>query len=107
MENMADRDILSLLPEELEAVLQELGEPKFRAAQIFQWLSRGVRDFDGMTNLPKALRDKLKASFRLYRPRVLSKQVSSINFFETAGQIRPKVYRFYCRYKIKLSAFVW
>ncbi|MBO6040375.1 MAG: 23S rRNA (adenine(2503)-C(2))-methyltransferase RlmN, partial [Oscillospiraceae bacterium] len=31
------------------------------------------------TNLPKALRDKLKASFRLYRPRVLSKQVSSID----------------------------
>ena len=78
MENRTDKDILALLPEELEAELQELGEPRFRAAQIFQWLSRGVRDFDGMTNLPKSLREKLKANYRLYRPRVLSKQVSAI-----------------------------
>ena len=79
MENRTDKDILALLPEELEAELQELGEPRFRAAQIFQWLSRGVRDLDGMTNLPKSLREKLKANYRLYRPRVLSKQVSAID----------------------------
>ena len=79
MENRTDKDILALLPEELEAELQELGEPRFRAAQIFQWLGRGVRDFDGMTNLPKSLREKLKANYRLYRPRVLSKQVSAID----------------------------
>lgn len=74
-----ERDILSMLPEEIEAELQGLGEPRYRAGQIFDWLSRGVRDFDGMSNLPKTLREKLKATYTLHRPRVLSKQVSGLD----------------------------
>ena len=54
------QDILSLLPEEIEAELTALGEAKFRAGQIFSWLHRGVRDFEEMTNLPMSLRVKLK-----------------------------------------------
>ena len=73
------KDILSLLPEELEAEFAAMGEQKFRAAQVFQWLSRGVRDFDEMSNLSKALREKLKDRFFLYEPKVLSKQVSAID----------------------------
>ncbi len=73
------KDILSMLPQEIEAELAALGEPKYRAKQIFEWLGRGVRDFDGMTNLPGALREKLKAEYRLYKPKVLSKQVSKID----------------------------
>ncbi len=73
------KDILSLLPEELEAELAALGEAKFRAAQIFQWLGRGVRDFEGMSNLSKELRQKLNDRFYLYEPKVLSKQVSAID----------------------------
>lgn len=74
-----DKDILSMLPQELEAELAAMGEPKYRAKQIFQWLSRGVRDFDDMTNLSKPLREKLKAKYRLYRPQILSKQVSALD----------------------------
>ncbi len=49
---------------ELENFLKELGEPKFRAGQIFEWLSRGVESFDEMTNISKATREKLsKVSF--------------------------------------------
>ena len=66
-----NKDILSLLPGEIEQELEALGEPKYRAGQIFTWLHRGVRDFDEMTNLPRALREKLKSEYRLYRPRVL------------------------------------
>ena len=73
------KDILSLLPEELEQEMERLGEPRFRAGQIFSWLHRGVRDFDGMTNLPKALREKCREEFSLYRPRVLKKQVSRLD----------------------------
>ena len=73
------KDILSLLPEELEAELAEMGEQRFRARQIFRWLSDGVRDFDAMSNLSKALREKLKERFFLYEPKVLSKQVSAID----------------------------
>ena len=49
-------------PEELEEEFAALGEPKFRAGQVFQWISRGVRDFDKMTNLSKPLREKLDAA---------------------------------------------
>ena len=73
------KDILSLLPEELEAEFVAMGEQKFRAGQVFQWLSRGVRDFDEMSNLSKALRGKLKERYFLYAPKVLSKQVSAID----------------------------
>ena len=73
------KDILSLLPEELEAEFVDMGEQKFRAGQVFQWLSRGVRDFDEMSNLSKALRGKLKERYFLYAPKVLSKQVSAID----------------------------
>ncbi len=76
---MMGKDILSMLPEEIELELQQLGEPKYRAKQIFSWLGRGVRDFDAMSDLPKPLRDKLGAEFDLYRPKVLSKQVSKLD----------------------------
>lgn len=48
-------------------------------AQIFKWLSEGVRDFDKMSNLPKALREKLRDGYELYEPKVLSKQVSKLD----------------------------
>ena len=73
------KDILSLLPEELEAEFVAMGEQKFRAGQVFQWLSRGIRSFDEMSNLSKALREKLKERYFLYVPKVLSKQVSAID----------------------------
>ena len=73
------KDILSLLPEELEAELAAMGEPKFRAAQVFQWLGRGVRDFEQMSNLSKDLRRKLAEHFFLFEPKVLSRQVSAID----------------------------
>ncbi len=79
MEENVKKDILALLPEELEAELALMGEPKFRAAQIFQWLGRGVRSFEGMSNLSKDLRAKLNDVFFLYEPKVLSKQVSAID----------------------------
>ncbi|MBQ3424316.1 MAG: 23S rRNA (adenine(2503)-C(2))-methyltransferase RlmN [Oscillospiraceae bacterium] len=73
------KDILSLLPGEIEEELVALGEPKFRAEQVFSWLHRGVRDFDEMTNLPRSLREKLRERFALYRPKVLKKQVSQLD----------------------------
>ena len=72
-------NILSMLPEEIESYFAEIGQPKYRAEQTFDWLSRGIRDFDDMQNLPKALRERLKQDFTLYRPKVLSKQVSKID----------------------------
>ena len=64
---------------EIEADFDALGEPKYRAKQVFEWLGRGVRDFEGMSNLPKALREKLKENYHLYAPKVLQKQVSKLD----------------------------
>ncbi len=73
----AKREIRSLLPEELEAELKALGEPSYRAQQVFSWLGKGVASFEEMTNLPAPLREKLADAFLLSRPEQLKKQVSA------------------------------
>lgn len=58
---MADKPILlDLTPEELRAYFVQLGQPAFRAGQVFGWLHRGV-PFCDMENLPKTLRETLAA----------------------------------------------
>ena len=57
---MAERiNLKDLQLNEMEKLLQDLGEPKFRAKQVFAWLYKGVDDFDGMTNVPASLKKKL------------------------------------------------
>lgn len=70
-------DIKAMLPDELAAALKQMGEPAYRAKQIFQWLTRGVSSFDEMTNLSKSLREKLNASFFIPTLKMLRKQVSA------------------------------
>lgn len=70
-------DIKSMTQEEMAALLTELGEPKFRAKQVFSWLHKGVRSFDEMGNLPKALRAKLAETCCLTPPVVERKQISA------------------------------
>lgn len=71
------KDIKAMLPDELAAALKEMGEPSYRAKQIFQWLTRGVSSFDEMTNLSKPLREKLKTVFFITTLKMLRKQVSA------------------------------
>ena len=71
--------IKSMLPEEIAADFELLGEPKYRAKQVFKWLYRGVGSFDDMSDLPKQLREKLKSEYSIYTPKVLKKQVSRID----------------------------
>ncbi|MGN0621155.1 MAG: 23S rRNA (adenine(2503)-C(2))-methyltransferase RlmN [Porcipelethomonas sp.] len=57
-------DILSLTLPELETEILMLGEKKFRAKQIFQWLHvKKVRDFSEMSNISLELRTKLSVKF--------------------------------------------
>ena len=70
------KDIKSMLPEEIEAELKAMGQPKFRAGQIFDWLSKGVQSFEEMTNLSKDLRAKLSEQFYISNLTCLNKQVS-------------------------------
>jgi 23S rRNA (adenine2503-C2)-methyltransferase len=45
--------------ERLDALLSEVGEPPFRAGQVWEWLARGCSSYEEMTNLPAALRERL------------------------------------------------
>ena len=72
-------DLKSMTLEEMGAYLKTGGEPAFRAKQIFTWLHRGAGSFEEMTNLSKALREKLAASCILYAPQVERRQVSSLD----------------------------
>ena len=68
-----------MLPDELSAALAALGEPPFRAKQIFKWLNTPVSSFEEMTNLPKSLREKLRERFTLYAPAAERKLVSRLD----------------------------
>ena len=70
-ENLKSRN----LPE-MEALFKEMGQPRFRAKQVYTWLHKGVRSYDEMTNLPKALRDTLSEQYPIYAPQVVRKQES-------------------------------
>ena len=61
---------------EIGAALKELGQPAFRAKQVFSWLHKGVRSYDEMTNLPKALRERLAETYPLHTPKVVRRQES-------------------------------
>ena len=69
-------NLKSLTQPELAEILQSLGQPKFRAKQVYTWLHKGVRSYDEMTNLPKALRDALAAQYPINAPKVVRKQES-------------------------------
>lgn len=72
-------DLKSMNMEELSSFLKELGEPAFRAKQVFQWMHRGAASFDEMSNLSKSLREKLSQQCYLTKPEVERKQVSAID----------------------------
>ena len=66
----------SMTQPELQNLLKELGQPAFRAKQLYIWLHKGVRSYDEMTNLPKALRDTLAEHYPLTTPKVVRRQES-------------------------------
>ena len=69
-------NLKSMTQPEIAAVLKEMGQPAFRAKQVYTWLHKGVRSYEEMTNLPKALREALQEKYPLYAPKVVRKQES-------------------------------
>ena len=61
---------------ELRGEFAELGEPAFRAGQVYSWMHRGARSFEEMTNLSKALRLRLAERYALTAPTAVRKLVS-------------------------------
>jgi 23S rRNA (adenine2503-C2)-methyltransferase len=60
------KDIRSFSKEELEALFLQMGEQRFRAKQVYEWLwQKGAQSFEEMTNLSKDLREKLSTSYSI------------------------------------------
>ena len=61
---------------ELAETIKALGQPPFRAKQVYSWLHKGVRSYEEMTNLPKNLRDRLGEDYPIQAPIVVRRQES-------------------------------
>jgi 23S rRNA (adenine2503-C2)-methyltransferase len=72
-------DIKSMTLEEITQACRDMGEPAFRGKQIFTWLHKGAASFDEMSNLSKALREKLKERYFITVPTVARKQMSKLD----------------------------
>ncbi len=71
-------NLLGLDLDGLKSFFAEIGEKPFRASQVMKWIHQfGVSDFDDMTNLSKALREKLKASCVIRVPEIVIDQTSN------------------------------
>ena len=71
-------NLLGLTQQEMEKFFDSIGEKRFRAGQVMKWIHHfGVDDFDAMTNVSKALREKLKACAEVRGPEVVSEDISS------------------------------
>ena len=65
-------NLLGLPLEKMEAFFLEIGEKRFRATQVMKWIHHyGVSDFDEMTNVGKALRERLKQVAEVRGPEVV------------------------------------
>ena len=67
---------LDLSPADWKEALSAMGEPAFRAGQVFSWLHKGV-DFSEMGNLPAALRQKLARTYDAQAVVIAEKFVSA------------------------------
>ncbi|NNN26414.1 MULTISPECIES: 23S rRNA (adenine(2503)-C(2))-methyltransferase RlmN [Pseudomonas] len=71
-------NLLGMTKPQLEEFFESIGEKRFRAGQVMQWIHHfGAVDFDAMTNVGKALREKLKAVAEIRPPEIVSQDISS------------------------------
>ncbi|MEE1314838.1 MAG: 23S rRNA (adenine(2503)-C(2))-methyltransferase RlmN, partial [Faecalimonas sp.] len=77
---MSKKDIRSYTIEELKIELENLGEKAFRAKQVYEWLHiKGADMFSEMSNLSKALREKLEDGYEISKVTMLERQVSKLD----------------------------
>ena len=70
-------DIKSMLMPEIGSVLKDLGQPSYRAKQIFTWLHKNnVSSYSGMTNIPKNLSALLEEKYPLRNCGIKRRQIS-------------------------------
>ena len=70
------RNIKAMTMAEISTVLKEMGQPAFRAKQVFTWLHKGVRSYEEMTNLPRDLQAELAQKYPIFPPEAVRRQES-------------------------------
>ena len=65
--------------DELKKYLKSIGEPSFRAEQIFEWLHKGAESYDEMTNISKSTRQKLNENTYVSTLKIREKYVSKLD----------------------------
>ncbi len=70
------KDIKSMFFEEIFEDMSKKFIESYRVCQVYDWITKGTASFDDMTNLPKALREELKLSYRFLGVRIKEKKVS-------------------------------
>ncbi len=98
---------------ELKAEITALGFPEYRAKQVFEWLNKGIKSFDEMSNLPKAIREELKKIYYISVAILEKKQISDYDstvkylFSLTDGElIESVVMKYHHGYSICISTQV-
>lgn len=76
---MDKKNLKGLTLQELEEFMVELGEPAYRAKQVFKWVYKGVTRFESMTDLPKSLIHKLNDRARISLIEIYKKFESSLD----------------------------
>ncbi len=72
-------DLKSMNLSEIEAIISQLGLPKFRAKQIFDWLLKGVNSFEEMKNIPSSLINELKKDYYISHCNIEKKFCSELD----------------------------
>ncbi len=76
---------------DLETLLQDVGQPKYRAKQIYEWMwQKHAASIDDMTNLPKLLRDQLNQGYYIPKVSIHHSQYSSDGTIKNRLQLQDK-----------------
>lgn len=72
-------NLMDMTLEELEQMLLDMGQQKFRAKQIFKWVNSGIKSIDDMSNISKQLRQELDKVCKISRIKLVNKLESKID----------------------------
>jgi len=88
MQSTKKIDIRALSPEQLAQHFKEMGEPAFRAKQVYQWLwEKSARSFEEMSNLSKDLRKKLDDGYAINTVEISNAQFSNDHTIKNAFRL--------------------
>lgn len=72
-------DLTSLTYDELQPLILEMGQPAYRARQVWDWVRRGATDFDEMSDLSKNFRSALREKFQICNLKMEKRLVSQLD----------------------------